>query len=128
MFNLVTSRVKRMPTIEVKTALRHWPELARHPGWLPAYVLSGRPGLFRRLVEDSLLELAEAPGPTSLSALTSFRPVSALGRMGGTQEYLYHLVRLTRPTTIVETGVYRGISSAFLLAALEANGLGNLVS
>jgi len=48
--------------------------------------------------------------------------------MGGTQEYLYHLVRLTEPETVVETGVFRGISSAFLLAGLAANGHGKLSS
>ena len=48
--------------------------------------------------------------------------------MGGTQEFLYHLVRLTRPATVVETGVYRGISSAFILAALGANQVGHLYS
>jgi Methyltransferase domain len=117
-----------MATIEVKTALRHLPELARHPGWLPAYLQSGRPGLFRQLVEDSLQEVASSPGPASLASLASFRPLSAVGRMGGTQEYLYHLIRIVHPTTVVETGVFRGISSAFILAALEANGHGQLSS
>jgi hypothetical protein len=120
--------LRSMPAIEVKTALRHLPELARHPRWLSTLVRTGRPGLFRQVVDDSLNELQGAAGPSSLSALAQFEPVSTLGRMGGTQEFLFHLVRLVKPTTVVETGVYRGISSAFLLSALEANGQGRLFS
>jgi Methyltransferase domain len=41
---------------------------------------------------------------------------------------LYGLVRTLRPELVVETGVANGVSSAFILAALRANGTGRLVS
>jgi hypothetical protein len=40
----------------------------------------------------------------------------------------YALVRSTKPSTIVETGVANGISSATILFALKQNGTGNLFS
>lgn len=41
---------------------------------------------------------------------------------------LYVLVRATRPKRVVETGVRPGYSTAWILAGLEANGLGELSS
>jgi predicted O-methyltransferase YrrM len=40
----------------------------------------------------------------------------------------YALVRSLRPQTVVETGVARGMTSAYILAALRANGAGTLHS
>jgi predicted O-methyltransferase YrrM len=47
---------------------------------------------------------------------------SALGRI------VYAVVRATRPDVVVETGVATGVTSAYLLAALEDNGHGALHS
>lgn len=41
---------------------------------------------------------------------------------------LYFLVRALRPATVVETGTANGSSSAYLLAAIDRNGTGRLVS
>jgi len=41
---------------------------------------------------------------------------------------LYTLCRLVRPKTVVETGVATGVSSAFILKALDENALGTLYS
>ena len=41
---------------------------------------------------------------------------------------IYALVRILRPQLAVETGVLHGLTSAFVLRALEKNGEGNLVS
>jgi predicted O-methyltransferase YrrM len=41
---------------------------------------------------------------------------------------LYHAVRLQRPAIVVETGVFDGLSSAFILKALRDNGHGRLCS
>jgi len=43
-------------------------------------------------------------------------------------ELLWGLVRQRRPQVVVETGVCNGLSSAIILAALERNGSGRLVS
>ncbi len=41
---------------------------------------------------------------------------------------LYVILRCTRPLLTVETGVWRGVSSAFMLSALRKNGVGRLHS
>jgi len=43
-------------------------------------------------------------------------------------EYLYVIMRVLRPEVVVETGVAAGISSAFILQALEDNNKGKLYS
>lgn len=43
-------------------------------------------------------------------------------------EILWVIVRHRRPTTVVETGVARGVSTAFILDAMTRNGLGHLWS
>ncbi|NHX41495.1 MULTISPECIES: class I SAM-dependent methyltransferase [Haloarcula] len=44
------------------------------------------------------------------------------------REMLYALVRAKEPDTIVETGVYDGLSSAYILQAISDAGYGHLVS
>jgi len=62
---------------------------------------------------DTLLQRGAGP------AFTHELPQGAL---------LYLLVRASRPKRIVETGVRPGYSTAWLLAALDANGAGELIS
>lgn len=47
---------------------------------------------------------------------------------GGFADVCYAICRLNRPTTVVETGVAFGWTTAFMLAALDANGHGHLHS
>lgn len=42
--------------------------------------------------------------------------------------FLYLIIRATKPKIVVETGVANGISSAIILTAMDANGLGELHS
>lgn len=44
------------------------------------------------------------------------------------REFLYVFVRHARPSVVFETGVRGGLSTSYLLAALDANGSGRLVS
>lgn len=44
------------------------------------------------------------------------------------REFLYFLVRLVKPKKIIETGVAYGLSSAYILQALQDNGYGTLYS
>lgn len=44
------------------------------------------------------------------------------------REFLYVLIRLTKPRCVVETGIYDGLSAAYILAALHENGQGELIS
>jgi len=56
-------------------------------------------------------------------------PEFAAGTLAGPQgEVLYALVRAIRPSLVVETGTANGVSTTFLLAALERNRAGRLVS
>ena len=43
-------------------------------------------------------------------------------------ELLYHIIRWFKPHVVVETGVANGISSTFILAAMDANKMGHLYS
>jgi predicted O-methyltransferase YrrM len=71
----------------------------------------------RELSEGGLPDLLVARGAGV--AFTRELPQAAL---------LYLLVRALRPQRIVETGVRPGYSTAWFLAALDANGAGDLVS
>jgi predicted O-methyltransferase YrrM len=54
---------------------------------------------------------------------------AATGGVPGSKEVLlYALVRRARPRLAVETGVAQGVSSVFLLEAMERNGSGRLIS
>lgn len=49
-------------------------------------------------------------------------------KKGNWRELVYVLIRLEKPGTVLETGVYDGLSSAYILKALEKNGKGRLLS
>ena len=95
---------------------------------LAAKELSGRLGKhvgFR----DTDTELAEA------EILERWREVTAAGPFprfysAGTQlpRFCFAVCRALRPTTVVETGVAYGVTTAFILAALGMNGHGHLHS
>jgi len=65
-----------------------------------------------------------------------FRHLDRMHRLGGRTSYieidapleLHAIARLLRPEHVVEVGVSSGVSSAYLLAALERNGRGTLHS
>ena len=61
-------------------------------------------------------------------SLEEFRQAATGGRPGLKDALLYGLVRFLEPKLIVETGVAQGVSSTFLLSALERNGVGQLIS
>jgi len=88
-------------------------------------------------------ELARVPLTTARSAIEQaagdrslFRHIAQEHRAGGRTSYieidapleLHALVRLLRPRHVIEVGVSSGVSSAYLLAALELNGQGTLHS
>lgn len=84
--------------------------------------------MLRTVVSEAIAELRETPIPASWVGLLAGYPYSTLGRLGSTQELLYFVVRKTFPAVAVETGVFRGLSSAFILAAMEDNRKGKLYS
>jgi predicted O-methyltransferase YrrM len=62
-------------------------------------------------------KLAEFPGPYRFASTGEWDC-----------EALYYVVRALRPRKVVETGVCYGASSAYILAALDRNGMGELHS
>ncbi|MCI4351804.1 MAG: class I SAM-dependent methyltransferase [Thermoplasmata archaeon] len=100
----------------------------RHPTWISTLLSGGREALLRRVVRESLATVGRNAMPNSIRAVGELVRPSALSELGGTQDYLYFLVRLLKPDIVVETGVYRGISTAFILAGLSDNQRGRLIS
>jgi len=56
------------------------------------------------------------------------KPCKGRGEMGRESETLYVIVRLIKPDIMIETGVGAGISSTYILRAMELNGKGRLYS
>jgi hypothetical protein len=121
-------RPVRIQPSELHIALMHPLIVLSHPTWWIAYSRHGRTGLIRQMTQDSLTAVRKSPIPNNLREISELRPHTVLGRMGLTQEYLYHLVRFLKPEIVIETGVYFGISSSFILEALDANQKGRLYS
>lgn len=117
-----------MVAVSLKAALRHPLISLAHMWWLPAYLSGGTTAIYRLSVSESTDQLERHSVPAQIGEVAETKPVSTLGKLGATQDYLYWAVRVIRPSVIVETGVFRGISSAFILAALAQNEEGHLVS
>jgi predicted O-methyltransferase YrrM len=94
--------------------------------------LGGRDALARyeREVRDSgLMDHLLDRGREHQAAVAQGGGGHSLGAIGYTEGvYLYAVLRETRPSVAVETGVANGFSTAFSLLALQANGDGHLHS
>jgi predicted O-methyltransferase YrrM len=117
-----------MTSAELRVALHHPLMVLRHPSWWSSFVRHGRQGVVRRIVAEDLSKVRQWPAPVDLQEVTSRQPIGVLAKIGSPQEYLYFLTRWLRPNKVVETGVDRGLSTAFILAALRDNGRGHLFS
>ena len=114
---------------EFKTGLKHCPVALFHPSLIPKFITSGRRGVLKGIVNISIKQGLKYALPININCLNHSSMKTLMGKIGGySQEYLYWLVRIQKPKVVVETGVYRGISSAFILAALHDNGEGKLYS
>jgi predicted O-methyltransferase YrrM len=89
-------------------------------------LLPGDVGVFLREEELSLIEEEVARGIRALPSNAPF-PLYHNGDFA-LARLCYILVRVARPCSVVETGVCYGVTSAFLLQALHANGSGCLHS
>lgn len=77
-------------------------------------------------MKQEVSELTEALEARRKSVVLEFP--AYFGVTDRTAEMLYQLVRVSRPDTIVETGVADGVSSFAILRALNVNGSGHLYS
>ena len=81
--------------------------------------------------EEIMTELRELEGSSFIQHIN--RCVQQAGVIGGPVSYedgmlLYALVRALKPYVVVETGVANGVSSSFILKALDRNSRGRLYS
>ena len=65
---------------------------------------------------------------TVKECLQRLKPGASRGEMRDEADILYVLIRLLKRWQILETGVGAGVSSAFMLQALDKNGSGRLTS
>ena len=93
--------------------------------------------LLTRLTDASVLEVREVLNERALSDLhveTRDRARAfeiaprILDYYGSYRSFYYALLRLTRPLNLVETGTWWGVSSTYILAALDQNKRGKLFS
>lgn len=109
--------------IRLHTVYKH-PELLLH-------TIRSRPAIMKKLTE---LHLKDAQRKWNieykeLSPLSMFRKAINLSRNRYLKnKYLYHMIRYLEPKTVIETGVHYGISTAFMLQAMEDNKKGTLYS
>lgn len=78
------------------------------------------------LIEAKRLEFQESVTGSELNSRGKPYRFGALGALGRLRWYA--LVRKTKPRVLVETGVCNGVSSAYILLALQMNGEGHLHS
>lgn len=86
-----------------------------------------------RMLDVTPAEVERAMDEPSLAELIAELETYAVGGGAltsgpGFMEACYAITRIVRPTTVVETGVAWGFSSAAILQALESNGSGRLYS
>lgn len=115
-------RVRTLIEIRVDVLTRTPPDRSgwvEHATFLRAEDLIGRlpPPAFNREIEERLRVLAADP---------PFRTGHNADR--ALAEACYALCRVRRPDLVVETGVALGVTTAYILAALAANGTGTLHS
>jgi predicted O-methyltransferase YrrM len=81
-------------------------------------------GFSQDTLNDLYIELRAAPFLEATKALVDIDPNSHIG----IDECLYVLCRAIKPQTVIETGVFHGVSSAYILHALHRNQAGQLIS
>lgn len=90
-------------------------------------------GTFASLERDLVGDAAFRDAVATRHAAVRGVPLHLLGATPSEDDHprwrlLYYAVRLLRPAAVIETGVFDGISTCFLLKALADNGAGRLVS
>lgn len=116
-----------LTSIEYRTVYKNILEILKHPTLIGSYVFHGRAGLLERVLEISIEEARLNYENSDFDVLPN-KKSTLIGRIGAVQEFLYYLTRKVKPKTVIETGVYRGVSTSFILAALNDNEYGKLYS
>ena len=118
-----------LTSLEIITGLKKFPSFIYYPSIPIKFLVGGRVPALRKAVEISLKQMTKRSNEKQIFSLRDLKFLSLIGKIGGySQELLYHLTKLYKPEIVIETGVYRGISSSFILQALEDNGSGTLYS
>lgn len=133
---LLARRPRELADIFLKDLERHLDPLwARPPAYDAFTPDAGRAALARALPETVCAWNDEALRDIEALVTAKQSELRGTGPWGGHYDadmtlgrYLYVLCRALRPSLVVETGVAYGLSSAFILQALHANGHGHLES
>ena len=105
------------------------PRILPHPSLLYFFLTKGRKGAIRQVMKISGNQLSQVSQLDFNSYLKEGKGISLLGQVQGIgQEFLYFLVRQCKPRVVVETGVFRGVSSSLILNAMRDNNVGKLYS
>jgi hypothetical protein len=113
---ILANRLRKRPVYDAVDAHDAADELGNH---------LGRQVVFR----DADTELAEAEIQERARAVSASGPFPSFYSAGPQlARFCFAVCRAVRPTTVVETGVAYGVTTAFILAALEMNGHGQLHS
>ena len=119
-----------MVKLEMKRA--DWnsvPRILTHPSLVYYFLTKGREGAIGQVMKISGNQLSKASQLNLNSYLREGKGISLLGKVQGIgQEFLYLLVREYKPRVVVETGVFRGVSSALILNAMKDSNIGRLYS
>lgn len=110
-----------------------------YPSTILGFILNGKLGAYYNLLRCILDELSKTDIDLIESSLSSSNKdkflvmppkLSILNNSSSIQNkvLLYYLVRLFQPTNVIETGVWDGQTSWFILRGLEDNGKGQLTS
>jgi Methyltransferase domain len=100
--------------------------LGRFADWLGGDGEDALVVLNELLTDDVMVPVMEATVATMPSWET--KRFSSIFQMRLFRMLLFSAIRLTRPALTIETGVLHGMTSLFLLRALELNGFGRLIS
>jgi predicted O-methyltransferase YrrM len=104
--------------------VHHYPDLF-------LYFLRDRAMITKKLVEKHLSSVQSNWNPKyyELEPLQVFRNAILKNLVKYVEnKYLYHIVRYLEPRVVIETGVHYGISTAFILQAINDNKKGILIS
>jgi hypothetical protein len=91
-----------------------------------AYKIDYSPQLFGELEKSNIIEKLNIS--VKKNDVFKKRQFNSIYELNVYRNFLYYLVRIVKPEKIIETGVFHGLTSMWILKALEDNNYGKLVS
>lgn len=133
-FRLCFSSLKQPGLIERATKDPLWPVLAIPARWKLRKTEISQFEFISRLTQTDADNIANVYAKLNSHTLLyehlrkCKKVIGDLSQDCSEEETLYTIIRIRKPDIVVETGVAQGVSSTFILQALEDNGRGQLYS